>query len=137
MGDLNKYTVAALREELQSRELLTEDKKAVLMERLQKKFLNAELSVEQVDNANKGNANLVERGEEQPTENSIQQKLESVKRELISVRCEKELLQQKLDFQKHPKSERPRHQDREMTYLLEYNEGSYMPKRQRPSYNDI
>ncbi|XP_050451359.1 uncharacterized protein LOC126851429 [Cataglyphis hispanica] len=114
MGDLNKCTVAALREELRYRELLTEGKKAVLVERLQKsiileqqrinrpvlaEFLNAELSVEQVDSANKGNANLVERGEEQPTENSIQ-KLESVKRKLISVRCEKKLLQQKLDFQK-------------------------------------
>lgn len=37
-----------------------------------------------------------------------------------------------------PKSERPRHhQDCEMTYLQEYNEGGNMPKRQRPLYNDI
>lgn len=115
MGDLNKYTVAALREELRSRELLTEGKKEVLVERLRnsiileqqrinrpvpEEFLNVELSVEQVDSANEGNANLVERGEEQPTEKSIQQELESVKRELVSVKREKELLQQKLDFQK-------------------------------------
>lgn len=35
-----------------------------------------------------------------------------------------------------PRPERPRHhQDREMTYLLEYNEGGNMPKWQRSSYN--
>ncbi|KAM0735152.1 hypothetical protein ACS0PU_011265 [Formica fusca] len=116
LNNLNNYTISALREKLRSRGLLTEGNKATLISRLQNmlghqlmnqpnpaEFLaNVELSVE-ADNANEGNANLAERGGEQPTEKLIQElieEIESVKRELDSTRREKESLQRKFDFQK-------------------------------------
>lgn len=102
LNNLNNYTISALREKLRSRGLLTEGNKATLISRLQNmlghqlmdqpnsaEFLaNVELSVE-ADNANEGNANLAERGGEQPTEKLIQELIEEIElmqRELNQIR---------------------------------------------------